>query len=328
MKPYFRSYAWAVLVFHLGVVVWGAFVRASGSGAGCGERWPLCNGQIVPSAPLTATLIEFSHRLTSGVALASVVVLAIWACRVFPKGQGVRLGALLALVCTMMECAIGAALVLLRMVAANASLSRGLWLAAHLTNTLFLLAALSVTAWLATADDQPRFQYPQLQHFRQVIGLSTAGFVIAAILGGFAALGDTLAVPASLTESIRADFSPFSNIFVRLRILHPVVAVALAVCLLVIVIRVTASSRTTAVARRLSTTMGVLVILQCGLGLANISLKTPTWLQLVHLLTADLLWIAFVLLTIEISLRARTSAFKCPSLTSTTMRHRVSVGAS
>ena len=154
---HFRFYAWAVLVFHLGVVVWGAFVRASGSGAGCGERWPLCNGQIVPRAPLTATLIEFSHRLTSGVALVSVVVLVIWAYRVFPKGNGVRRGAFLALVCTTIECAIGAALVLLRMVAANSSLSRGLWLAAHLMNTLFLLAALSVTAWLATTNHRSTF---------------------------------------------------------------------------------------------------------------------------------------------------------------------------
>ncbi len=325
MKTHFRSYAWAVLVFHLRVVVWGAFVRASGSGAGCGERWPLCNGQIVPSTPLTATLIEFSHRLTSGVALVSVVVLAIWAYRVFPKGHGVRRGALLALVCTIIECAIGAALVLLRMVAANASLSRGLWLAAHLMNTLFLLAALSVTAWLATTDDEPRFHYPQLQRLRQVFALSTVGFVIAAILGGFAALGDTLVVSTSLTEGIRADFSPFSNIFVRLRILHPIVAVALAVCLLVIAIRVTASNRTTAVAKRLSATMGVLVILQCTFGIANIALKTPTWLQLLHLVTADLLWIVFALLAVESVPWARRSPSAGLPRVPTTMRQSVSV---
>jgi heme a synthase len=325
MKTHFRSYAWTVLVFHLGVVVWGAFVRASNSGAGCGERWPLCNGQIVPRAPLTATLIEFSHRLTSGFALVSVVVLVIWAYRVFPKGHGIRQGALLAVVCTIMECAIGAALVLLRMVAANASLSRGLWLAAHLMNTLFLLAALSVTAWLATSSHRPSFPYPQLQRLRQVFGLSTAGFVIAAILGGFAALGDTLVVSTSLTESIRADFSPYSNIFVRLRILHPMVAGALGVCLLVVAFRVTASSWANTFAKRLSAAMAALVILQCSLGIADIALKTPTWLQLLHLLAADLLWIAFVLLAVESWPYARTSAFECPPLTPTNMRYGASV---
>ena len=328
MKTYFRSYAWAVLVFHLAAVVWGAFVRASGSGAGCGERWPLCNGQIVPRAPLTATLIEFSHRLTSGVALVSVVVLAIWAYRVFPKGHVVQRGAMLALVCTIMECAIGAALVLLHMVAANASFSRGLWLAAHLMNTLFLLATLSVTAWLATINRRPSSPYPQLRRLRQVFGLSIAGFVLAAILGGFAALGDTLAVSTSLTESIRADFSPFSNIFVRLRILHPMVAGALGICLLLVAFRVAASSWTNAFAKRLSAAMAVLVILQCSLGVADITLKTPTWLQLLHLLTADLLWILFVFLAVELSTSARWVAPEGSACLPITMRPRVSLGAS
>src|SRR5260370_8346992 len=104
MKTHFRSYAWTVLVFHLGVVVWGAFVRASNSGAGCGERWPLCNGQIVPRAPLTATLIEFSHRLTSGFAFVSVVGLVIWAYRVFRRAHGIRQAPLLAVASHTTEC--------------------------------------------------------------------------------------------------------------------------------------------------------------------------------------------------------------------------------
>src|SRR5258708_25274996 len=97
----FARYAWSVLAFHLGVILWGAFVRASGSGAGCGQHWPLCNGQIVPATPLNATIIEFSHRLSSGIALVSVLALAIWAFRAFPRGFGVRGGALLALVSTL-----------------------------------------------------------------------------------------------------------------------------------------------------------------------------------------------------------------------------------
>ena len=300
MKTHFRFYAWAVLVFHLGVVLWGAFVRASGSGAGCGQHWPLCNGQIVPRAPLNATIIELTHRLSSGTALVSVLVLAIWAVRVFPRGYGVRGGALLALISTVAECAIGAALVLLHLVAANASLSRGLWLAAHLINTLFLLAALSVTAWLATTNGSQRVRYPRLPRMRQVLGLSVAGFVIAAILGGFAALGDTLIVSTSLTESIREDFSAFSNIFVRLRIFHPIVAGALGVYLLVLAVWVNASRRASAVAKCLGGTIALLVLFQFSLGIADVLLLTPTWLQLLHLLTADLLWIAFVLLAAEL----------------------------
>src|SRR5882724_5645627 len=147
MRTRFTIYAWSVLVFHLAVILWGAFVRASGSGAGCGEHWPLCNGQLVPTAPLNATIIEFGHRLTSGMALVSVCALAMWAFRAFPKRSQVRRGAFLALVSVLIECAIGAALVLLRLVGSDESFARGLWLAGHLVNTLFLLAALSVTAW-------------------------------------------------------------------------------------------------------------------------------------------------------------------------------------
>ncbi len=82
----FARYAWSALAFHLGVILWGAFVRASGSGAGCGQHWPLCNGQVVPGTPLTATIIEFTHRLTSGIAVVSVLVLVVWAFRGFPHG--------------------------------------------------------------------------------------------------------------------------------------------------------------------------------------------------------------------------------------------------
>jgi len=308
MKTRFGIYAWSVLAFHVAVVLWGAFVRASGSGAGCGEHWPLCNGQIVPRAPLNATIIEFSHRLTSGIALVSVLVLVIWAFRIFPRGNGVRGGALVALVCTVAECAIGAALVLLRLVASNESLSRGLWLAAHLLNTLFLLAALSTTSWLATNGGRRGARYTQLPQVWWALGLSFAAFLSAAILGGLAALGDTLVVSTSFTESFREDFSAFSNIFVRLRILHPIVAGALGICLLVLAFRVNASGRANAVAKRLGGTIAALVLIQFSLGVADVVLQTPIWLQLLHLLAADLLWISFVLLAVELVQPVRSYA--------------------
>jgi cytochrome c oxidase assembly protein subunit 15 len=284
MKTRFRFYAWSVLLFHLLVVLWGAVVRASGSGAGCGEHWPLCNGQIIPRAPLNATLIEFVHRCTSGIALVSVLILAIWAFRVYPRRYGIRGAALLALASTLAECAIGAALVLLRLVGSNDSLSRGLWLAAHQVNTLFLLAALSVTAWQATV-----IRRREARH-RGALALPVVGYLCAAILGSFAAVGDTLTVSTSLREGIQADFSAFSNIFVRLRILHPIVAGALGVWLLVL------ARQRAPFAKRLSGAIAALVLSQFALGIANIMLGTPTWLQLLHLLCADLLWIAYVLL--------------------------------
>jgi len=307
----FARYAWSALAFHLGVILWGAFVRASGSGAGCGQHWPLCNGQVVPGTPLTATIIEFTHRLTSGIAVVSVLVLVVWAVRGFPRGYGVRGGALLALASTGTECAIGAALVLLRLVGSNESLARGLWLGAHLVNTLFLLAALSVTAWHATEVRERGFSRPILalslsrnraprsapaaissRRVDAAASCALAGFLFVGVLGGFAALGDTLVVSTSLGASIHADFSVSSNIFVRLRVLHPIVAGALGIWLLVLAYKLCA------VAKRLSIAVAALVLAQFALGIANIVLLTPIWLQLAHLLAADLLWIACVLLVV------------------------------
>jgi heme A synthase len=291
-KSRFTTYAWSVLALNLAVIVWGAFVRASGSGAGCGDHWPLCNGQVVPQSPLNSTLIEFAHRLTSGLALVSVVLLAIWAFRAFPKGHGVRGAALLTVLAIVIESAIGAGLVLLRLVGSNESFSRGIWLGAHLINTLFLLAALSVTAWLAGPHREFKLRLPG------AVWLATLGFIVAGILGTFAALGDTLTVPTSLAAGLQADFSSFSNIFVRLRILHPIVAGAAGIWLLVLAFRT--------IGKRVSRILVALVFSQFALGIANIALKAPIPVQLLHLLVADLLWVAFVLWVSELQLTRRT----------------------
>src|SRR5215813_13700333 len=77
----FAKYTWFALAFNLLVIVWGAYVRASGSGAGCGSHWPLCNGEVIPGSPTIKTVIEFSHRLSSGLALLLVVGALVWAFR-------------------------------------------------------------------------------------------------------------------------------------------------------------------------------------------------------------------------------------------------------
>src|SRR5262249_29685088 len=89
----FARYAWGVLAVNLGVILLGAYVRASGSGAGCGAHWPLCNGEVLPRDPAVQTVIEFSHRLSSGVALLLVAGLTIGAWRRYPRGHIIRRGA-------------------------------------------------------------------------------------------------------------------------------------------------------------------------------------------------------------------------------------------
>ena len=148
----FARYAWSVLAFNIAVVLWGAFVRATGAGAGCGQHWPLCNGEILPRSPSLNTIIEFTHRATSGIDLVLVALLVFWAFRAFPKYHAVRQAATLSAVFLMTEALLGAALVLLEHVAGNQSSARAYSLSAHLLNTLTLLACLTLTAWWATHD--------------------------------------------------------------------------------------------------------------------------------------------------------------------------------
>jgi heme A synthase len=95
------------------VILWGAFVRATGSGAGCGSHWPLCNGELVPRAPQVETVIEFIHRATSGLAFLLVLGLFVLAWRVYPKGDLVRRAAALSFLFIVTEALVGAGLVLL-----------------------------------------------------------------------------------------------------------------------------------------------------------------------------------------------------------------------
>jgi heme A synthase len=120
----FERLAWVVLIYGVLVIVWGAVVRATGSGAGCGAHWPLCNGDVVPLAPALATVIEFIHRSTSGVILILTALLVWAAFRTFPAGHAARRAAIWSMVFVLIEAAVGAGIVLLRLVQDNASLLR------------------------------------------------------------------------------------------------------------------------------------------------------------------------------------------------------------
>ena len=135
----FAKYAWGVLACNLAVVLWGAYVRASGSGAGCGNHWPLCQGEVIPRDAATGTLIELAHRVSSGTVLLLVIGLFFWSRGVAPRESAVRLAAALSLVFMFGEALLGAGLVLFELVAHNDSLTRAFSLGAHLLNTFLLL---------------------------------------------------------------------------------------------------------------------------------------------------------------------------------------------
>jgi len=284
-------FAWGVLAYNLAVILWGAFVRATGSGAGCGSHWPLCNGEIVPRSPSVETLIELSHRLTSGLALLLVVALWIGVFQRCERGHAARRWASLSVALMLFEAAIGAGLVLFELVAENESVARGLFMAVHLGNTFLLLATLTLTA-RATAGE-PDFRLRRQGRFGGLVILALLATMLVGMSGAVAALGDTLYPATSLGEALRQDLSPTTSVLVQLRVLHPLLAVATSVLVLYLAARVRARGGRRD--RRRAGRLSLLVYVQLGIGTINVLLLAPIAMQLLHLLVADLLWIALVL---------------------------------
>ena len=284
----FAWYAWCVLGFNVAVVLWGGYVRASGSGAGCGSHWPLCNGEVVPQSPAAATVIEFVHRLMSGLDLLLVAGLYLWARKVFPRKHAVRRSSVLSAVFLLAEALIGAGLVLFEHVTKDASIARAYWLSGHLLNTLTLLACLGLSARWATEAVPARLAPGLLR----IAGLSLGGTMLLGVSGAIAALGDTLFPATTLIAGLRDDLSSVS-IFVRLRLWHPVIAGVAVTGLLFAVVPVAA--RGGSATRRLSVILGVFAAAQLLAGFLNVLLLAPVSAQMVHLLLADLMWLSLVL---------------------------------
>jgi heme A synthase len=292
----FAIYAWVVTGLTLAVIVWGAFVRASKSGDGCGAHWPLCNGTVVPDASQAKTLVEFAHRATSGVAFLLVVALCVWAFRRFPRGHAARAAAAASGFFIVTESLIGAGLVLLRLVADNASVARAVYLSVHLVNTFLLVAALALTAWWASRGDGSR---PRLAAFLGGrAGAAPLGSLALGVSGAVAALGATLFPEAAGESAPLEGMSAASRLLFSLRHykLHPLLAVLVGGYLVYFALGARRAGGG-AWARRWAAAVVALVGAQFAAGLLNAALLAPIWLQLVHLLLADLLWLALVLLS-------------------------------
>ena len=294
----FAKFAWFVLIWNVITALWGAFVRATGSGAGCGSHWPLCNGQVVPQAEQVATLVEFSHRIMSGLAMIGVLVLLIWAFRAYPKGHPVRYGAVASAVFIILEALVGAALVLFGWVVDDASKERALVVSIHLVNTFLLLASLAVVAWWAS-NKRPIALYA---HQWLVWGLR-AGLLLVLLIGvsgAITALGDTLFPVNSVAEGLQQDFDKTASFLVRLRFWHPILSILTGVYLLFLA-RLLNAEHADPTVTRLSRLVAIFVIAQLAVGFVNVMLLAPVWMQVVHLLMADLVWLSLVLLSASVA---------------------------
>ncbi|AKF08746.1 COX15/CtaA family protein [Sandaracinus amylolyticus] len=290
----FARFSWGVLAYNLGVILWGAFVRATGSGAGCGSHWPDCNGEILPRAESIETAIELTHRLTSGLALVLVLVQVGWALRLFERGHLARRAAIAGVILMLTEAALGAGIVLLEYVADDASAGRAAWMALHLVNTFLLVAALALTAWWADAERASR-ALDAGGGVGWYVAIGALALVVTGMAGAVTALGDTLFPSATLAEGLAADASPTAHFLVRLRVIHPIVATG-TFLYLVMASALISAARPDARVRRAALALVVSLAVQMGAGLLNLALLAPVWMQLVHLLLADVAWIALVLL--------------------------------
>lgn len=288
-----RRLAWTALVWNLGVILLGALVRATGSGAGCGASWPTCDGVVIPELE-GATAIEFTHRAASGIALLLLAWLVVRVFRTNAKGTPVRKAAVLSGVGIISESLIGAVIVIYEWVEHDASVARAVSVPVHLVNTLILLAGLTlVVYWI----DRDRTVHLERSISRPIFGFA-AGMLLIAATGAVTALADTLYPSESLIEGITEDFSAMSPWLSRLRVFHPVAAILIGIgaarWVRSNVWDLEGSGR---VAARV--VVGV-VFTELVVGVINVWTLTPIAIQLVHLLLADVLWIAWVWLGVEL----------------------------
>lgn len=236
-------------------------------------------------------VIEFVHRQSSGVALILVVGLVVWAFRAFPRKHHVRLGAAFSMGFIISEALVGAGLVLFGLVADNRSATRAAVISVHLINTFLLLAALALTAWWAGGGAALRLR--RQGSTGTLLGIGLAGALFVGVSGAITALGDTLFPAESLQAGMARDVAADAHFLERLRVIHPVLAIGLGMYI-VVVARMVHAARPGRATKALARGLTALVGIQLLVGAVNVGLLAPIPLQIVHLLLADLLWIALV----------------------------------
>ena len=290
----FAKFAWFTLAYNILVILWGVFLRASKSGDGCGQHWLTCHGEVIPSAPELKTIIEFSHRMTTGPAFLFVLILAIWAFRRFAKGHPARTTAMISLFFIVTEALVGAGLVLTGNTAETITDARPFWAIGHLLNTFTLLAFLALTAWYASGDRVLSVAGRTKQVVLIVLGVIAILFVSTS--GSVAALSNMLFPSETLTEGIAKDFSAGSNILLRLRLSHPILSIVTSVYLIFLAGWLRSASDGNPDVTRWSNYLSILLLVQIAFGAATLLTLGPIVMQIGHLLLADLIWISFVLL--------------------------------
>ena len=293
----FARFAWALLGYTLLVILFGAVVRITGSGAGCGQHWPSCNGALLQMPQTLKTAIEYTHRATSGLSVLAIIALLVAAFRVFPPRHASRAAAVMAFAMILVEALIGALLVKLRLVENDASFARILVLPLHLISTALLTGALTWCAWFASRDAGTSAAQPVPRAAWLLLGLAGLGILVVSATGAVTALGDTVypMQHGGVAARLQGDLGENASLLQQLRDFHPFLAVAVA-AFMTYAAMLMPGYRKGATVRRASQYLAGAVCLQVMAGVVNIWLSAPGAMQVVHLLLANLAWIAVIVL--------------------------------
>ena len=284
-----NSYAKLGLFLSIVSILAGAFVRATGSGDGCGATWPTCKGRIIPALTDTSELIEFSHRSVSGLLLIVTLIIFLKS-RKFQKGSLVKSVTNYLTFFVIFEAIIGAIIVLFEWVGLNSSLPRVVAVPIHLVNTFGLLGCYAIL-YKIVEDDLKEIKSIFNRNFILISFL----FLLSGATGSITALADVLFPSASFMEGFLDDFDKTSEILTRLRILHPIISSALSVVLYIYSTRI---NKKYGVNVKLLKTFVIVAVL---LGVFNVISNIVLPLSILHLAIADFLWISYIYVSIDLS---------------------------
>lgn len=285
------------LAYTIFVILFGAVVRVTGSGAGCGQHWPTCHGEIAHLPRSVETVIELTHRITSGLSVVLVVAVLWMTWRALGRRHLATRAGMWSLGFLLVEAVVGALLVLLELVGDDASWLRAVVMTLHLLNSSLLTLALLIAVW-AFGESAPAIGRGAPGQWTLILVL---GGVILLVSGSGAvtALGDTV-LPvrhggaAGASEVLGRTFAASesgAHFLERLRGVHPVLAVSGALALLWFGDRLNPGWGR----RLLPWGVGMQVLA----GIANVWLSAPGWMQVVHLGLGNVVWLVFCWASLE-----------------------------
>jgi cytochrome c oxidase assembly protein subunit 15 len=285
-----RKLSWAALGVAFVHSVFGAIVRISGSGMGCGEHWPDCNGTLVPTFTSYTTVVELTHRCLAAALLGVTGALVVVARRqTRPDGAPGSRGSVFRAASVALGLEIAAALV--GMVVVKLALSSRALIAVHYTIAMAILATLIIA--LQRSGELGAAGVRQGDASRPTYRAATGAAGIAFVTVVFGALTANLAGAAESCLGFpwcRLGMTDLSGTL-PVQITHRVLALLLFLHLLGLATGVSRRRESPVIVRAAWIAFGV-VVLQIVVAASLVELRLPPALQSLHQAAGTLVWVA------------------------------------